>query len=159
MPRKVDDYNPLDDLDPAGLDTSDAKLLARWLRWQEMPIRGLEDPADRMLFDLAMVSLGLRYVIGRSPAPDPETGKHFVSFAAFPDVPHYRSGTPERDAQEAAWERKTLAMMESQGVVDLPDKPLNRDGLRPRGSAVATFERTTAPVEEIPAFHESVVST
>ncbi len=82
-----------------------------------------------------------------------------VTFGAIvPDVPYYRAGTPEATAQAAIWEARTVAMHEAQERIELADKPLNRGGLRPRGSAVAEFEIVTPPAE-IPTFHESHGST
>ena len=78
--------------------------------------------------------------------------------ASLPHVPHYPSGSPEATTQARDWQERTLAMMAAQGRVELADKPLNRDGLRPSGSAVATFERAATPAE-IPAFHESPGAT
>ena len=59
---------------------------------------------------------------------------------------------PETCAQEDEWERKAIEMHEHQEVIELPDKPLERAGLR-RGTGVAAFDVIQVD-SSVPKFHE-----
>ena len=83
---------------------------------------------------------------GMSRLLDPTTG---AVVALFPIT--------ATDPEE--WSARAVAMHEAQVPIALPAKPLNTGGLRPRGSAVAVFERATPTPDEVPKFHESPGST